>query len=109
MQLQVHYKGLNHSRWMDEFITKKVKKLERYLGPAARVQVFIKAESQICLTTISIHKTNHDFAFTAHGENLYEAFSSAMGKANRALSEDKRKFKDRISRRTSVVSRELAA
>lgn len=99
MQIQVHVQGSNHSPWMDEFITKKVGKLSRYMNTAASVQVHIKLENQQCLTTLSIHNSNKDYAFSADGENVYESVASAIDKANRCLSEEKRKIKDKINRR----------
>lgn len=108
MQIHVHYQGLDHSRWMDEFITNRVQKLSRYLAPSATVQVFMKTEKDDCLTTLSVHNTNHDYAFSANGENVFESVSSAIDKANRTLSENKRKYKDRISKRSSNL-RDFAA
>lgn len=108
MQIHVHYQGLNHSPWMEEFITKKVGKLSRYLSPSATVNVFMKNENQITSTTLSIHNPNHDYAFTGNGENVYESVSSAIDKANRVLSENKRRLKDRLARRSSNL-RQFAA
>jgi hypothetical protein len=31
MQIQVHYQGLTNTPWMDEFISGRVEKLNRYL------------------------------------------------------------------------------
>lgn len=99
MQIQVHVQGSSHSPWMDEFITKRVGKLKRYLNPASSVQVFIKFENQVYSTTLGIHNNNKDYAFSAEGENVYESVASAIDKANRVLSENKRKIKDKINRR----------
>jgi ribosomal subunit interface protein len=95
MQIQVHCQGLSHSRWMDEFITKKVEKLGRYLNPSAKIQVFMRSEGDFYATTLSIHNTNHDYAFSYLGETVYESILGAIDKAARTLSENKRRFNDR--------------
>lgn len=99
MQILLHYDGPQASRWMNEFIIKKVKKLDRFLNPSAKVEVFIKNENILCCTTIAIHNPKHNYSFSADGENVYESFSMAVDKATTSLSENKRKFKDRIHRR----------
>jgi ribosomal subunit interface protein len=80
---------------MEEFISKKVEKLEWYLGPSATIQVFMSLERELCTTTISIHHSHHDFAFSSTGETVFESISEAISKARRTLSENKRRFKDR--------------
>lgn len=99
MQVQVHYQGLENSPWMDQFITKRVSKLDRYLSSAATINVHLKFINRTYVTTLAIHNVNHDYAFTANGENLYESFASATDKASRALGEQKRKIKDKINRK----------
>lgn len=95
MQIRVHCLGLDRSPWMEEFISKKVEKLEWYLGPSATIQVFMGLERELCKTTIRIHYANHDFAFSATGETVYESISEAIDKARRTLSENKRRLKHR--------------
>lgn len=108
MQIQVYFQGLDHTPWMDDFITKRVGKISRYLSPSATVQVNLKAEKQLCHTTISIHNMNHDYAFSSDGENVFESITTAVDKANRTLTETKRQHKDRIGRRSSLL-RQYAA
>lgn len=108
MQIQVHFQGLDHSPWMDDFIAKRVEKISRYLSPSAKVQVNLKAENQLCYTTLSIHNPNHDFAFSSEGDNVWESVSIAIDKASRVLSENKRQFKDRIGRRSSLLRQYVA-
>lgn len=103
MQVQVNFQGLDHSPWMDEFITKKVAKLNRFLSPSATVVVHLKFNNDLYSTTLSVHSMNHDYAFTGDGDNLYESFSIAIDRASRVLSEHKRQIKDRISRRSSLL------
>lgn len=103
MQVQVNFQGLDHSPWMDEFITKKVSKLNRFLSPSATVIVHLKFNNNLYSTTLSIHSMHHDYAFSGDGDNLYESFSIAIERATRALSEHKRQIKDRISRRSSLL------
>jgi ribosomal subunit interface protein len=102
MQIQVHFQGIEHTPWMDEFITNRVEKIGRYLNPSSKIHVSLKAEKLKCFTTISIHNTNHDFAFSSDGVNVWESVSTAIDKANRVLSEKKRQFKDRINKRSSL-------
>ena len=99
MQIQVHYQGLENSPWMDQFITKRVSKLDRYLSPSASVQVHLKMDNRNYVTSLSVRNMNHDFAFTSDGENLYESFSLAVDKATRALVEHKKQIKDKIHRK----------
>lgn len=104
MQVQVNFQGLDHSPWMDQFITKKVMKLNRFLSPSATVMVHIKQNNICYSTTLAIHSMNHDYAFSSEGDNLYESFSLAVDKATRSLCEHKRQIKDRISRRSSLLN-----
>lgn len=99
MHVQVHYQGLENSPWMDQFISTRVAKLERYLGTAASIQVHMKFFKNQYLTTLAIHDKNQDYAFSSDGDNLYESFAIAVDKASRVLGEHKRKIKDRINRR----------
>jgi len=101
MQIQVHYQGLDNTPWMDQFITNRVAKLNRYLNPSASIQIHLKMEGQLYVTSLAIHNMNHDYAYTAQGENLYESFQLATDKAARALGEQKRMLKDRIHRKTN--------
>lgn len=102
MHIQIHYQGIESTPWMDEFMTARVQKLNRYLGPAASVQVHLKVIKDQYVTLLSIHNLRHDYAYTSEGNNLYESFSLAVDKATRVLSEEKKKIKDRIHRRFST-------
>lgn len=108
MQIQVRVLGSDLTPWMEDFITKRVGKIKRYLKPAASIQVFLKLEKEQCMTTLSIHNSSKDYAFSAEGENVYESVASAVDKANRILSENKRKFKDKINRRFIPLRRVAA-
>ncbi len=108
MQVQVHYQGLEHTPWMDQFITKRVAKLDRYLNTAANVQVNVKFQNNHYVTSLAIHNPNHDYAFSSEGLNLYESFSSAIDKAARSLGEHKRKIKDRINKKFGLLKREVS-
>ncbi len=108
MQVQVHYQGLDNSPWMEQFISKRVSKLERYVNNSATVMVNLKFENRTYVTSLAIHNLNHDYAFTSEGENLYESFSSAIDKATRSLAEHKRMIKDKINRRYVPLNQAMA-
>lgn len=108
MQVQVHYQGLDSSPWMEQFISKRVSKLERYVNNSATVLVNLKFENRTYVTSLAIHNLNHDYAFTSQGENLYESFSLAIDKATRALAEHKRMIKDKINRRYVPLNQAMA-
>ena len=99
MQLQVHYDGLDSSPWMDEFISNRVTKLNRYLHQSSTIQVILKFENRKYQSTLVIHNQGNNYAFNASGENLYESFAQAVDKAGRTLGEHKRMLKDKINRR----------
>jgi ribosomal subunit interface protein len=99
MQVQIHYQGLDNTPWMDKFISNKVSKLNRYLTQSGTIQVNLKFENRNYVTVLAIHNMHRDYAFSANGENLYESFSSAVDKAARSLREEKRKIKDKISKK----------
>lgn len=105
MQVKVHYQGLDHTPWMDDFITRRVAKLDRYLHQASNVQVNVRYENKQYVTSLAIHNPYHDFAFTSHGINMFESFSTAMEKASRTLSEHKQRIKDKINRKFSAFKR----
>lgn len=98
MHVKVHYQGVERSPWVDQFVNARVSRLNRYLNPAANVEVHLKQVKNQYVTSIAIHNYN-DFAFNAYGENLFEAFSAAIEKANRALNEHKNKLKDKIHKK----------
>lgn len=108
MHMQVHYQGINHTPWVDQFVSERISKIDKYLNPSAKIQVNLKYENRAYVTAIAIHNMNHDYAFTTYADNLFEAFSTAVDKASRKLSEHKNKIKDRINRRYTSV-RELSA
>ena len=109
MQIQVHYQGLDNTPWMDQFITNRVNKLSRYLSQGATVQVNVRQnKAGIYSTSLAIHNPYHDYAFSSDGGNLYESFATAIQKATRALSEHKRKIKDRINKRYFSIKKEVA-
>ncbi len=99
MHVQVHYQGLENSPWMDQFINRRVAKLDRYLNNGSSVQVHLKYINRQYVTSLAIHNPLRDYAFTSEGLNLYESFSLAIDKASRALGEQKRKIKDRINKK----------
>lgn len=107
MQVQVHYQGLEPSPWLDRFISQRLNKIERYLGPSASVQINLKFDNKAYNTSMAIHGLFRDYAFSADGENLYESFSSALDKANRSLGEQKRRMKDRIHQKYMSINRDL--
>ncbi|HXH76852.1 MAG TPA: HPF/RaiA family ribosome-associated protein [Bacteriovoracaceae bacterium] len=108
MQVQVHYQGLEPSPWLDQFIGRKVAKLDRYLTSAASIQVNLRFENREYVTGLAIHNSHHDYAFTSNGENLYESFSTAVEKASRSLGEERKKLKDKIHRKFFSIKRDLA-
>lgn len=99
MQVQVHYQNLENSPWMDQFIERRVSKLNKYLAQSASIQVNLKYSNRSYVTSLAIHNPYHDYAFTSEGANLYESFSLAIDKAARTLGEQKRKIKDKINKR----------
>ena len=108
MQVQVHYQGLVNTPWMDQFITKRVSKLDRYLSPSSSIHVHLKFVNRQYVTTLAIHNINHDYAFTSDGQNLFESFTLATDKATRALGEHKRKIKDKINRKFFSIKQAVA-
>ena len=108
MQVQVHYQGLESSPWMEQFIAKRVAKIERYVNPSASVLVNLRFEKNRYVTSLAIHNMNHDYAFSSNGENLYESFSNAIDKASRSLGEQKRMIKDKINRRYTPLNEAIA-
>jgi putative sigma-54 modulation protein len=104
MQIQVHYQGLEHTQWMDDFINTKIQKLDRYLSPDAHIQVNVKLGNQQYVTSVVVHSFRHDYSFGGEGENFYESLTDAVEKTARALSEDKKKAKNRIHRKFNIDS-----
>jgi ribosomal subunit interface protein len=108
MQIQVFYQGLDASPWTDQFIAKKIAKLERYLGPSSAVQVNVRMENSRYFTNLIVHNLSSKFVFVAEGQNLFESFSEAHEKATRSLGEHKRKLKDKINRKFFSLKRSYA-
>lgn len=99
MMISVNYHSLESSPRLEDFITQRLSKLEKYLQPAASIQVNLKFENRRYLTGLVIHHKNHDHAFSGDGENLFESLTQAVDKAARTLGEEKRILKDRINRK----------
>lgn len=101
MHVQVHYQNLEHTPWVDQFIERRIAKLNRYLGESASIHVNVKyiERDRHYVTSLAIHHPYHDYAFTTEGLNLYESFSSAIDKAARTLAEQKKKIKDKIKKK----------
>jgi|GEM_PF-2086562 len=109
MNVQVHYQGVDHSPWVDQFITRRISKLDRYLTQSSTIQVNVKYVNKSYVTTLAIHNPYHDYAFSSEGLNLFESFSTAIDKASRSLGEQKRKIKDRIHKRFFSLKKAEAA
>lgn len=105
MQVKVHYEGLEHTQWMDDFITRRVAKLDRYLHQASKILVNVRFENKQYVTSLAIHNPHHDFAFSSDGLNLFESFTGAIDKATRTLRDHKNKIKERINRRFAGFKR----
>lgn len=103
MNVQVHYQGLDHTPWMDAFLSSRVQKLRRYFNGTASLLISVRCEGMNFCTTLSIHYLNHYQAFTCEGFNLYESFTGALDKASRTMSEHKRYMKDKINRRYTAL------
>ena len=97
--VSVHYQSLENTPWLDQFISSRLGKLEKYLNQAASIQVNLKFENRRYITGLVIHHKNHDHAFSGTGDNLYESFALAVDKASRTLGEEKRILKDKINRK----------
>ncbi len=108
MQVQVHYQGLESSPWLDQFITRRVEKLERFLSPHSDVVIHLRLEGVLYHTTLEVQNTKRRLAYTTNAETLYEAFSETVDKAQRDLGERKRKLKDRINRNFFSLKKGLA-
>lgn len=108
MHVQVHYQNLENSPWMEQFIESRVERLTKYLSPSANLQVNLKFENRKYVTSLAIHNTNHDYAFSGQGANLYESFALAIDRASRVLGEQKRKVKDKINKQFFSLKHELA-
>jgi ribosomal subunit interface protein len=103
MHVQVHYQNLDNSPWVDQFIERRMNKIDKYLAQSASVQVNLKYVNKSYVTSLAIHNPYHDYSFTSEGGNLYESFSEAIDKAARVLGEHKRKIKDKINKRFSSL------
>lgn len=102
MNLKVHYQGLDASPWLEEFIIRRISKLERFLGPYAKIQVCLRFEDRHYMTSLAIY--NHrDYCYIGYGENLYESFIDAVGKATRWQGEESRRLKEKIHRKIISV------
>lgn len=110
MRTQIHYQAMENTQWVDEFINSRIVKLERFLTPSATIQVHIRVSGhEKYVTSISVHSFRHDHAFTAESDNFYESFTTALNKAIRVLSEEKKKMKDHIHRKFHSVNDDAVA
>ena len=99
MHIRVHYQGFGESHWMDQLFTRRLSKLERYLGPTAQIDLFLSHDEKCYFSKFVIHHKKQHFVFSSSGYNLYESFSLTCEKAVRELSNHKRKIKEKFLRK----------
>jgi ribosomal subunit interface protein len=98
MHVQVRYQGLDHTPWMDDFINRRVSRLNRYLDQSSSIHINLRMERQNYVTSIAIHNPHMDYAFSTVGLNLFESLTGGIEKALRTLSNHKREIKDKINK-----------
>ncbi len=100
MQLQVYYQGIDVSPALDHYMSEKINKLKRFLSASSPVQIFLRQDAkEIFSISMVVHAFNKDFSFQSKNENIYQAFSEALDKAQRVLGEEKRQLKDKINKK----------
>lgn len=99
MRIQIEYKGLETSPWMEQFIARKCGKLERYLSPSGRVMVVLIKDSQVCSVCIGVTNPGRSFTSNSQGADIHEAFLLALEHVSRELSEHRRLMRERIHRK----------
>lgn len=109
MRVQIQYKGLETSPWMEQFITRKCGKLERYLAPTGRVVVVLVKHTEFCSACIGVTNPGRSFTSTSQGADLHEAFLLALEHVARELSEHRRLIKERINRKYFSAPRGFVA
>lgn len=91
MNIQLHFDEIRHSPWLDQFLEKRLERLEKFLRPEDRVKLILRGENNIFESRLCIQKVSKEIDFSARGDSLFESFSKVIDQAFRVLSENKKK------------------
>jgi len=92
MNIQLHFDQIRHSPWLDQFLEKRLERLEKFLRPDDRVHLNVKGNGEHFESHLSVQHSSKKFDFSAQGENLFESFSQVLNAALRALSEERKNW-----------------
>lgn len=104
MVVRIQYQGISGSPWMREYMEGKIAKLERYISSGAIIVIDLVSESDKKSASINISTTRHEYVFHSMGEDVYEAFTSVLDEACRALRNDYLKIKEKMHRKFSDLN-----
>jgi ribosomal subunit interface protein len=91
MNIQLHFDEIRHSPWLDQFLEKRLERLEKFLRPEDQVKLNLKGQNNVFESHLCIQNVSKAIDFSATGDSLFESFSKVIDQAFRALSENKKK------------------
>jgi ribosome-associated translation inhibitor RaiA len=91
MNIDLHFDQVRHSPWLDQFLEKRLERLEKFLRPDDLVKLNLKSQKDYFETHLSIHHVSKTFDFSATGESLFESFFKVIDQALRVLNENNKK------------------
>lgn len=98
MQVQLHFQDIRHSLWMDQFLEKRLARLERFLPPTSVVHLNLKFDNERYHGQMLIHHPLKEYAFSGEGASVIESFMQLMDRAVGSLSDQRRKMKAKMRR-----------
>ncbi len=91
MNIQLHFDEIRHSPWLDQFLEKRLERLEKFLRPEDQVKLILRGQNNIFESHLHIQNVSKEIDFSATGDSLFESFSKVIDQAFRALRENKKK------------------
>lgn len=80
MKCTISFRNLDHTPALDEKISEKSKKLERFLGPQASLEWICWVENADQFAELKVHDGKRNFLAKANSDNLYSSLDLVIGK-----------------------------
>ena len=86
MKCTISFRNLEHTPALDQKINEKSKKLEKYLGPDAKVEWVCWVENADQFAEVKVNDGKNKFVAKANSESLYSSLDLVLGKITSQIS-----------------------
>jgi ribosomal subunit interface protein len=95
MEVRIQFQGIEESPWMKVYMEGKLAHLERYLSTGAVIEIDLISQGNQCLSNFSIITTGHKFDLEKEGDDMFEAFTSALNEVTTTLRNEHMKIREK--------------